>query len=67
MMSRTSRLPGRTRSGRPSPARITIYRSQGVFGRRAVHAFLGHLDLRPSWLGLEPGRKLQLPLGLLLR
>jgi len=23
------------------------------------------LDLRPSWLGLEPGRKLTLPLGLL--
>ena len=26
----------------------------------------GHLDSRPSWLGLEPGRKSQLPLGLLL-
>jgi hypothetical protein len=32
-----------------------------------MHAVsLGHLDLRPSWLGLEPGRKCPLPLGLLL-
>jgi hypothetical protein len=30
-----------------------------------MHAVsLGHLDCRPFWLGLEPGRKLQLPLGL---
>jgi hypothetical protein len=34
---------------------------------RAKHAIsLGHVDYRPSWLGLEPGRKLALPLGLLL-
>ena len=32
-----------------------------------MHAVsLGHLDSRPSWLGLEPGRKRQLPPGLLL-
>jgi hypothetical protein len=31
-----------------------------------MHAVsLGHLDRRPFWLGLEPGRKWQLPLGLL--
>jgi hypothetical protein len=30
-----------------------------------MHAVsLGHLDHAPLWLGLEPGRKLQLPLGL---
>jgi hypothetical protein len=33
----------------------------------AKHAVsLGHLDCRPFWLGLEPGRKSHLPLGLLL-
>jgi hypothetical protein len=32
----------------------------------AKHAVsLGHLDSGPLWLGLEPGRKLQLLLGLL--
>ena len=32
-----------------------------------MHAVsLGHLDASPLWLGLEPGRKCQLPLGLLL-
>jgi hypothetical protein len=39
------------------------------FGRsfpwRAKHAVsLGHLDSCPFWLGLEPGRKFALPLGL---
>jgi hypothetical protein len=33
-----------------------------------MHAFsLGHLEGILFWLGLEPGRKLALPLGLLLR
>jgi hypothetical protein len=37
-----------------------------VYGWRAKHAVsLGHLDSRPFWLGLEPGRKFTLPLGLL--
>jgi hypothetical protein len=34
---------------------------------RAMHAVsLGHLEGHPFWLGLEPGRKFALPLGLLL-
>jgi len=44
-----------------SPRRI----DRRVCGWRAKHAISsGHLDLRPSWLGLEPGRKFTLPLGL---
>jgi hypothetical protein len=36
-----------------------------VCGWRDIHAVSpGHLDRRPFWLGLEPGRKLPLPLGL---
>ena len=39
----------------------------GVCGWRAIHAVsLGH-ENASLWLGLEPGRKLLLPLGLLLR
>jgi hypothetical protein len=31
-----------------------------VYGWRAMHAVsLGHLDSRPLWLGLEPGRKVR--------
>src|SRR5258708_37327066 len=43
---------------------LGIIRYGRVCGWRAMHAIsLGHLDSRPSWLGLEPGRKQPLPLG----
>ena len=41
-----------------------IYRR--VYGWRAIHAVSLVIGFAPSWLGLEPGWKFQLPLGLLL-
>ena len=45
--------------------RLTVVRNSDAVVRGVVLTLLALvMDLSPSWLGLEPGRKLQLPLGL---